>query len=351
MKIQPVPQGAMPVTTPEGSSTSNSSKARAKAAFAGVTITPSESNAPTEYEHERQKAFAEPKKIKFNTKASIYRNLPDDLLSRLSAESQEPVAAPEAATADNAQIPATSEQATAAIEEIKPLSPQFAALAKQKRALQAKEREIAEREAALTGTTGTPDTGFMDRIKSDPLGVLKEAGVTYDQLTEAVLAGDSPNPAVSRLESEVRALKTALENQNKSLAEKDQFNEKQVLTQMRKDADRLVELNGDEYELVRATGSQSQVVDLIKRTFDETGEVLDVQEALVLVENELFEESLKLAQLKKIQSKLTPGQPQQQAPASPAQKQMRTLTARDGASVPLSAKERALLAFRNQLPR
>ena len=351
MKIQPVPQGALPVSTPEGSSASNSRKERAAKAFEGVKLAPSENNPPSEYEYKQFQAAAKPKTIKFNTKASIYKNVPDDLLLKAEAPVEGALAASDPAPEDNAQIPVSSEQASTATEDTKPLSPQFAQLAKAKRALQAKEREIAAREAALAGKSETSETGLLDRVKSDPMGVLREAGFSYADLTEAVLAEQSTNPNITRLERQVQDLKTALDNQSKSLVEKDQYNEKQVLTQMRKNTDAIVAQGDDAYELVRATNSQPLVVDLIKRTFDETGEIMDEYEALGLVEEELFQESFKLAQLKKIQSKLTPGQPQQPAPAGAAQKQIRTLTARDGTSVPLSAKERAMLAFKGQLPR
>ncbi len=68
-----------------------------------------------------------------------------------------------------------NDTAAAADEVTQPLSPQFAALAKQRRALQVKEREIADREKALQGQSSTQGAGIdVARLKSDPV---KPAGV------------------------------------------------------------------------------------------------------------------------------------------------------------------------------
>jgi hypothetical protein len=221
-------------------------------------------------------------------------------------------------------------------EETQPLSPQFAALAKQRRALQqerqAFEREKAERAAATPGATVD-----LARLKSEPLRVLLESGVTYDQLTQSILANDSGyNPEIQALKAELKALKDGVDN---TLSERDKQARAQVLSEMRREATRLVQ--DDSYELVRETRSIPKVMELIERTFDDSGEVLDVTEAMQLVEAELEKDSLRLAQLKKIQSRLSPPVAQPQ----PQQRPVRTLTNRDTASVPVSAKARAMAAF------
>lgn len=343
MKITPTAQAGVPSINPnEGKSISPDKAARAKAAFAGVTLKESE---PTG-DPQAQRASQSIKKIKMKTMASVYRDIPDAAIAPVASE-----ATPAPKEGEEGYTPDTVEP-TQTTEDSKPLSPQFAALAKQKRALQVKEREIAAREAALATKGTDTSSDLVERIKSDPLGVLQENGVTYDQLTEAILANDSQkSPHISRLEAEVKALKESLENQNKSLTAKEQQNEQQVLAEMREQADQLIAA-GDDYEMIRETGSQQDVVDLIKRVWDEDKKLLSVQEALDLVETDLIEESLKIARIKKVQNRLAP-EPTQQAPQNPAsgQRQLKTLTARDGSSVPLSAKERALLAFKGQLPR
>lgn len=242
-------------------------------------------------------------------------------------------------------IPDAIDPAQAATEETKPLSPQLAALAKQRRALEVKERAIADREKALEGRSPTQgDAIDRARLKSDPLGVLlDEVGVSYDELTKAVLSRQEDSPLRS-MEAKLKALE---EGFDKRFTDKEAQQEQQVLAEMGREAQSLI-AEGDEFELVRTTKSVPTVLDLIEKTYRKTGEVLDVKEALALVEEELFNDISPLASLAKVQNRLAP------RPAQPPQQQrqpMRTLTNRDTASVPMSAKARALAAFNGTLKR
>jgi hypothetical protein len=238
----------------------------------------------------------------------------------------------------------SSEQVEKVTEDTKPLSPQFAALARQRRALQVKERELADRERVLSETS--PKIGqdeLVARLKSQPLSVLQEYGVTYDQLTEAILANNGSNPDIQALKAEIKALK---EGVDKTFTDRDTHQEQQVLAEMRREAS-ILSRTGDTFEMVRETGSLNDVMTLIERTYREQGEVLDVTEALQLVENDLVNEAIKIANYKKVQGKLnTSSQP---APALQQPRTMRTLTSRDGTSIPLSRKERAMRAFTGTL--
>jgi hypothetical protein len=220
-----------------------------------------------------------------------------------------------------------------------PLSPQFAALAKQRRALQVKERELQEREKSLSssGQGSIP----LDRLKSEPLRVLLESGVTYEQLTEEILKNQG-NPEINTLKAEINSLK---EGVDKRFNEREQQAEQQVLNEMRQEASKLVAAN-DDFELIRETDSLSDVMKLIEQTYRKSGEVLDVKEACQLVEDELLKEAQKLAKLKKLQSQHAQIQQQLQP-----QRGFRTLTNRDTATPPMSAKQRALAAFRGELKR
>lgn len=249
-----------------------------------------------------------------------------------------PPAAP--APEEKLTIQDPNDAATGAVEATEPLSPQLAALAKQRRALQAKERELAEREKALAEKPASAID--LARLKSEPLSVLLEAGVTYDQLTEAILADQAGNGSALRaLQEQIKALQTGMDEK---LSERDKQAEQAVLAEMRKDAERFAK-EGDQYELIRETNSVPAVMQLIERTYRESGEVLDVREAMELVETELVNEGLRLAASTKVKGKLLPEQPR---PASPQQRPV-TLTNRDTAQVPMGRKERALLAFHGQL--
>lgn len=239
-------------------------------------------------------------------------------------------------------IPDPSSDVVKTDEETQPLSPQFAALAKQRRALQ-QEKQALDREKAEF--TAKQDAGGIDlaRLKSDPIGVLQEIGIGYEQLTEAVLNQQNGyNPEIKTLKDELAALKAEM---NKTFSDKETQQEEAALNEIEREV-RQRSSQGDDFELIRATRSEPKVRELVKRTYKESGEILDVGEAMKLIEDELLKDNLKLANLKKIQSQFAPAsypQPQQQ------QRQMRTLTNRDTASIPMTPKQRALAAFAGTL--
>ncbi len=246
------------------------------------------------------------------------------------------------AAAPSLTIPDTVDPTAAATEATEPLSPQFVALAKQRRALQ-QERQEFERKKAEAEAAPVQGGGIdRARFKSDPLGVLLEEGVTYDQLTEAILANQSSGgPEMAALKAEIKALK---EGVDKQLTDRDAQAEQTVLSEMKKEATALA-ATGEDFEMVRETGSIPAVMTLIERTYRESGEVLDVREAMQLIEDELVTESLKIAGIAKVQGRMQPAaQPQQQQRTQ----QMRTLTNRDTAVQPMSRKQRALAAFRGE---
>jgi hypothetical protein len=117
---------------------------------------------------------------------------------------------------------------------------------------------------------------------------------------------------------------------------------------MRKEAESLA-YSSDDFELVRETKAIPKVMALIERAWREEQEILPVQEALRLVEEDLLNQTLRTAALKKIQGRLAPKPP----PAPPAPEApkpvMKTLTNRDTSPAPaLSRKERAIRAALGQ---
>lgn len=245
--------------------------------------------------------------------------------------------------------------AQAASEDTKPLSPEAAALIKHKRALDVREKALEARETELKNS-GVPQKELQDfkaRLKAEPLTVLMDeiGPQVYDQLTQAVLKDMEGNtPTVTRLENEVKSLKKALEDQNQGLTDKEKAAQDQALASMQRDADKLVAAD-DAFELVRTHGASKQATALIKRIFDETGEIMDVREALEEIENDLLEQDLKVAQTKKVQSKLQSPQIQEPLANTGSQRPaMRTLTNRDTVTSVPTAKERAIAAFWGKKP-
>lgn len=362
MKITPMAASAPPtVNIDEGRSAGSERLERAKSVLAGKD--PNEVkeilNNPDLAAQERSI-----KRIKMRTQVSPDRNerisKAIEAMKGAEAVTEVPTVASPAPIANTVEDPSTDtldkgEDTAAAAEATQPLSPQFAALVKQKRALEARERALQAKEAALQSKPQSNEAldQYKARIKSEALKVLQEEGVTYDQLTEQILSSSDPNSSTySKIESEIKALNEKLENQNKSFQERDAQAEKQVLSQIKREADQLV-AQGEDYEMVREAGYTPQAVELVHRTFKETGELMDITEALKLVENELLENFLKFGRINKARSRLNPEQPTQQPvaqQADPNRKVMRTLTNRDGASsISMSKRERAIAVMEGRL--
>jgi antitoxin component of RelBE/YafQ-DinJ toxin-antitoxin module len=246
-----------------------------------------------------------------------------------------------------------------------PLSPQYAALARKEKAIRAKaiaqeqafkarEAALAAKEAELTSKSNPSLDNYIskDKLKENALSVLSELGLTYDQLTEQAIAQQSPEWQMfaqmrQEMQEELRKVREEQAESRKTFEQQQAQAYQQALNQIRNETKNLV--NSDpSYEAVKATGSVNDVVELIERTFNEEGRLLTVEEAATAVEEYLIEEATKLSRLGKIQKRLQTPQ-QVSKPQQSAANQMKTLTNGVGAQKPLSARERALLAFKGDL--
>lgn len=250
----------------------------------------------------------------------------------------------EADLTTNSAISDKDGQAQSAVESTQPLSPQFAALAKQRRALQVKERELAEREAKITEAPNAGEYVAKADILANPLKIF-DLGLTYDQLTEAILASQSGfSPELKALKDELKAVKDGIETKFASQAE---VQEEAALHSIADEIDSLSK-EGDQYELIRSHKAIGAVLNRIYTHYKKTGEVLDTERVMNEVEEKLLERDLKLAGLGKVKSKLAPLLPAQSQPQSQG-REMRTLTNRDGASIPMDRRARAIAAMQGTL--
>lgn len=252
------------------------------------------------------------------------------------------------------------------------LSRQFAQLARQEKALRAKahqqdqaykakEQALAAREAALQPPAKQDMTGYIsrDRLKSDPLAVFAEAGLSYDDITQQILTQQPRDPRteahIARLEAKLAALEEGAQTQQKSYAEQQQAQYQAAVKQIRTDATNLVNSDAN-FETIKATGSVKDVVELITQTYDKDGVLLSVEEAAQQVEDYLVEEYMKMTKIEKIKKRIAQNGAQTAKPGvktpgtEPKQTQpMKTLTNATSSQRQLSAKERAILAFKGEL--
>lgn len=294
---------------------------------------------------------------------------------QVAQQQQEPATSVEASVDELADVPEIpAPQPTPQVEETA-ASRQFAQLARQTKALRqrqqeqeqaikAREAQLAEREAQIKAQEAKYTQGYIqqDTLKNDPLRALLDAGVSYEALTEKLLAQSNPmDPRVesqfNQLQSEIQKLRQQNEElvKNNKSAEETQY--QAAVKQIKADVTALVK-NDPSFEGIKATNSIDDVVDLIERTYKEDGILLSAEEAAQEIEDYLIEEAVKLSRLSKVTKKLQPPSTAAQSPKpeqstqaqAPKQPQpMKTLTNANASTRPLSARERALLAFKGQL--
>lgn len=234
----------------------------------------------------------------------------------------------------------SKENPNATVEATQPLSPQLAALAKQKRALQVKERELLDLKKELEAKSQGGDFIPKSRLKSETLKVLEEAGVTYEDLTQAILDNQG-NPEFRALEAKLKALE---EGVDKRLTEATTQEEARLYREVDRDAKSIIASRADDFELIQKMDRVPLAVEIWKREYKESGEFPDIEGILKDVEDHCLQECQEFTKLKKIQGLFQqPAEPSQQ----PQQRSqvMRTLTNKDTASVPMDRRARALSAF------
>lgn len=304
--------------------------------------------------------------------------------SNISVEELGAVQAPKAKVqaqeqTEQPEAQAKSAEASEPVQDDKQLASRFAQLAKrekamraqaqiQKAALDKREADIKAREDAAS----KPQSPAFDpkeyisrnKLKENAFAILNEEGITYDQLTQqAIQSQQAKNPLydakIEKLEAEIQRLSQASEKSNKTYEEAQQSQYKAAVEQIRKDVAALVKTDPN-YEVVRATGSINDVVELIEETYKETGEIMSIEAATEEVENYLIDEASKLSNIDKIQKKLNAAASARKASAveeAAAQKQqepkqpqqIKTLTNTMGSTGQLSARARAVAAFEGRL--
>jgi len=194
----------------------------------------------------------------------------------------------------------------------------FAALSRKEKALRDREseyeskfEEMERKLAEYEESQREPEVDWESMLRNDPLRALEEAGLGYDKLTELALNDGKLTPDM-RLE----AMRQELENdyQRKFEELEERLNAKEQ-SEVESDYDSVqhnfqdqisgvVMSDPDRYELVQASEASSLVYDVIEEHYNETGRVLDIEEAADAVESYLEEEAGKLMKLKKLSGRL-----------------------------------------------
>lgn len=253
------------------------------------------------------------------------------------------------------------------VEEAPQISSQYAQLARQQKAFRtaqvaakAQEAQLKQREEALKAREAEMLSKYIpkDSFVKDPIKVLQEQGFSPEQIANMML--NQPDPAeqqrqsvLDKLEAKIKALEDGQESSKKNDEDNKRAQYTQAVNLIRKDTAQLVDTDPN-FETIKATDSVEDVVELITKTFEQEGHIMAVEEAAQLVEDHLVEEVERLAKLKKMQSRLKAAPPATtaaatQAPSGASKTATKTLTSAMNNSRPLTAKERAVLAFKGEL--
>lgn len=279
--------------------------------------------------------------------------------------SQAPVNAPEpvkvAPTAPETAAETTPSQPVATPDVSKAstaeLEPRFKELAVKEQTIRSAAKKLKEREAEYKAN-------YISKadLAKDLLGTLTAAGISIPSAspqTDAapVAAPDALAAKIDSLQAEILALKEGKQADQKSAYDS-------AVKQLQRETDSLVSAS-DEFSTIKASKRTGDVVELIEKNFKATGEVLSVKDAAKLVEDALLEEYKPL--LASLQAKLKPAPAEPEAIEAPADskivpkkhgmpvkitqrdaKPTSNLTHKLNSNRPLSAKERAMKAFRGE---
>lgn len=290
---------------------------------------------------------------------------PEDVIKAQSLETQDISTTSE----DTSEIPKVEEKP----EKDPALKRQFEQLARQERLLRqkatqqqqeikAREDALSAREAALNAKSTEDRSNYVsrDRVKQDALSVLAEAGVSYEDLTQQIISQVPTDPRVnatiSRLEAKIQELegKTQAFETNSKQAQAEAY--QSAVRQLETDTKQLIKADPVSFEAISKTpGADKEVVKLIEAVWQKDGVLMSVEEAANEIENELVERSMKsytqIEKLKKrIQESSTKAIVEEKTAQNPkTQSPMKTLTNNVSSTRQLSAKERAMLAFKGEL--
>lgn len=203
----------------------------------------------------------------------------------------------------------TSQNNKSEVVEVKDdkFSSRFAALSKKEKLLREQEAKIKQEAAQYKA--------FADlkaKAKSDPLSIIKEYGVSFDDLVAASLGKDLPPPTVEEqlkalkdeiAESKAQALREAEEAKALEEQQKQQALD-EAINNHKKSIVELISQNSSKYELIGLHGAEDLVWEVTEAHFEAHQEVLTPEQAADKVESYLEDQTRKALALSKFKPKV-----------------------------------------------
>jgi hypothetical protein len=217
----------------------------------------------------------------------------------------------------------------------------FAVLAKKERALRAQQESLKAQMAEIQRKAAEVEAFEKSKLtaKQNPLEVLKNLGLSYDELTQFVINGEKATPelAVRAVKDELEAFKAEQAEARRRAEEAEKVRLEQersaVLDRFRQEVAQYVTDNREKYELLNLYGQEGLVSEVIQQHFEQTQRIMSNEEAADRAEKYLEELVQKAQATKKFGSKAVP-QPQGEVAPANVSAQPRTLTNEMSASTP-----------------
>lgn len=158
------------------------------------------------------------------------------------------------------------------------VSSRFAALTRKERELQKQQQEIKQM---------MNDPVFQNfrtaREKKDAKAALEALGMSFDDLAQYTLNDNQLTP-----EQRIKQLEERIENERKEREELDKQKEMQqneaVIQNFKQDIAATIDNDPDSYELVKLNEAQEAVYNLIEQNYQNSGELLSIEDAAAQVE-------------------------------------------------------------------
>lgn len=230
----------------------------------------------------------------------------------------------------------------------------FLRLTRKERALQQAQSELKAKQAEIEKLKSEYDS-FLERkakLRENPYDALEMLGVTYDDLTTALLEHGKPVDKLTEIERKLQELeqRESKAKEAERLAKERELEENRQKTVETFKGNLAKFIDSSEYELIKANEAGDTVFEVIQAHYEATEKqgkptLLSFEEACKLVEDHLESQLPKLLELNKVKSRLQPQEPSkssfQAAVSQPRASGSTTLTnAMKAATEPVTAQHR-----------
>ena len=175
---------------------------------------------------------------------------------------------------------------------------------------------LRSEKAAKASESDAPQMSIEQRLKRDPLGTLKDLGLSYDKLTELAL-NDGKLDSESLMNNKLDDMNSKWEETygskikqlEEQIAEKEAAEitgkQEQAVEGFKDNINAHLTENEADFELISAYKANDLVFDVIETHYNETNRVLEISDACKAVEEHLLTEYQKLSKIEKLQAKHT----------------------------------------------